>query len=523
MSLHDANATDPPVATLQRPPHGKPVRDVEERAMTVNVTNASAVLSRVSAIPSALVVISIIAVLLLGGVAAQAQSESGAVSNLRLSSPNAGELVIAWDAPGEAPTDYRVIWAPVGEDYLSYRSDNTSSKGNAYPTAAAHTVSGLASGTEYKARVRARYRDGDHTDTPWSGPWSNEATITISPSAERSDARQAPGSYYPRNLTATAVADGVKLNWDPPLTDADAVQGYQILRKTDGEEYLRVYVENTGSKDTTFTDYAAANRGNTYTYQLMAVRSVPGPVSRIVSVTIPGACPISGGSPVDVTVSEVPIVVTSTTADYFVLYVLQSVRGKIVELPVLAKRGEAGTTTLEDNLAALPAGSYKVKKYPVNNPADVDGDCIDDVTELNDPRFKNPVNPAAGHQQTNGAVSIADHATFEALSYKGDDVLIDQHLKDLEYVKFHIVNPTSDHPSVYFMNTVSHREHGTFLNALALPESDHTMRGEIIYHPNVTAPDGSLGVYRYEFQPRDNYSFDAVAFSSSCWLPACRR
>ena len=147
--------------------------------------------------------------------------------------------------------------------------------------------------------------------------------------------------------------------------------------------------------------------------------------------------------------------VTSTTDDYFVLYVLHNVRGGTVELPVLVKLGEAGTTTLEDNLAALPASSYKVKKYPVDNPADVDGDCIDDITELNDPHFKNPVNPAPGHQQINGTVSIADHAAFEALSYKGDDVLgYAQHLRDLEYVKFYILNPTPDHPSVYFMNNV---------------------------------------------------------------------
>ena len=39
------------------------------------------------------------------------------------------------------------------------------------------------------------------------------------------------------------------------------------------------------------------------------------------------------------------------------------------------------------------------------------------------------------------------------------------------------------------------------------------MLGEIIHHPNVVAPDGSLGVYRYEFEPQDAYSFEAVAHS----------
>ena len=38
------------------------------------------------------------------------------------------------------------------------------------------------------------------------------------------------------------------------------------------------------------------------------------------------------------------------------------------------------------------------------------------------------------------------------------------------------------------------------------------MRGEIIYHPNVEAPDDSLGVYRFEFEPADNYPFQDVAY-----------
>ena len=39
------------------------------------------------------------------------------------------------------------------------------------------------------------------------------------------------------------------------------------------------------------------------------------------------------------------------------------------------------------------------------------------------------------------------------------------------------------------------------------------MHGELIWHPNVVAPDGSLGVYRYDFRPRDDFAFDAVSLS----------
>ena len=118
--------------------------------------------------------------LLVGGGNAQAQSGGGAVSNLRLSSPNAGQLVIAWDAPSEGPTDYRVVWAPSGEAFPSYQSPNTSSRGNAYPSGTSYTVTGLPAGTRYQVSLRARYHSGEHASAPWSGPWAGPATVTIS-------------------------------------------------------------------------------------------------------------------------------------------------------------------------------------------------------------------------------------------------------------------------------------------------------------------------------------------------------
>ena len=67
--------------------------------------------------------------------------------------------------------------------------------------------------------------------------------------------------------------------------------------------------------------------------------------------------PCEGGgynpTPVAVAVTSVPIVVTSTTDEYFVLYVKHDVDGTEVEMPVLVKLGQAGTTTLAENVAAL--------------------------------------------------------------------------------------------------------------------------------------------------------------------------
>ena len=59
--------------------------------------------------------ISVIAIILLGAMTAQAQS--GAVPNLELSSASPGALTISWDAPDPAPSDYRIIWAKQDLDF----------------------------------------------------------------------------------------------------------------------------------------------------------------------------------------------------------------------------------------------------------------------------------------------------------------------------------------------------------------------------------------------------------------------
>ena len=141
-----------------------------------------------------------------GQPAVQAQDDRGAIGNLSVSSPGPGQLAVAWSAPSETPTDYRVRWAPAGQDYLSFSEPNTSERGSAYPTGTSHTVSSLAAGASYKVQVRARYNAGEHADNPWSGPWSAEATVTIAsppPPPPATDAR----SHTRRSDTRASARD----------------------------------------------------------------------------------------------------------------------------------------------------------------------------------------------------------------------------------------------------------------------------------------------------------------------------
>ena len=167
-------------------------------------------------------------------------------------------------------------------------------------------------------------------------------------------------------------------------------------------------------------------------------------------------CPGSGTAPTPtaVPVEAVPIVVASTTADYFVLYVQHDVNGTTVNIPVLVKQGEAGTTTLAENVKALPKERYRVEKYLVADPADVDGD---DLNDLCDP---NPVNSAAliislvppvtnpppsttdPPPPVDGALTIPDRDTFEEITYN--------HRDGKRFLKFFMSDLDTARPRVWF-------------------------------------------------------------------------
>ena len=83
----------------------------------------------------------------------------------------------------------------------------------------------------------------------------NQETLTSSETSEVAAAAPTEPPGIPRNLTGTANADGtVTLRWDTP--DDDSVTGYQIMRRspTQGEKKLLVYVNDTGTAATEYTD-----------------------------------------------------------------------------------------------------------------------------------------------------------------------------------------------------------------------------------------------------------------------------
>ena len=203
---------------------------------------------------------------------AEAQENDRDVSGVTLTSPNPGELVITWDAPGKAPTDYRVTWKKSDGKWPSHRSENTIDGGNAFPTGTSHAVAGLEEGTAYKARVRARYFD-DNGNVEESGPWSAAEEIAVA---------QTPPPAKPTGLLTAASHDSVLLSWDNP--GDDSISGYQVLRGPDADN-LSVLLDDTGDANTTYTDSSVAAQ-TTYVYAVRGrnARGL-GPQSDPVTVT----------------------------------------------------------------------------------------------------------------------------------------------------------------------------------------------------------------------------------------------
>ena len=142
-----------------------------------------------------------------------------------------------------------------------------------------------------------------------------------------------------------------------------------------------------------------------------------------------------------------------------------------------------------------------MEKYLVSNPGDVDRDCVDDITELGDPAGMNPVNPAGTIDLSNGAVAIPDRETFETLAFAA--------VSSRPPIKFALVNMDTDRPSLYFGNTNKHRVHHSLMDSLGI-STPGVIYGTLMYEPEVLAPGGTPGVYRYWTRYHTSSSFSVL-------------
>ncbi len=200
---------------------------------------------------------------------------------------------------------------------------------------------------------------------------------------------------------------------------------------------------------------------------------------------------------------------------YFVLFA-KPVAGNDWELPVAIAKGSNAPSTLSDGRKQLPAGRFRVESFPIAKPGDVDGDGIDDLTELDGQPALNPLSAVTKLDPVDAVAIVPDRASFEKISYQGPDVARDSYLAGLEYVKFFISKSDTARPLLYVMNTETWRAHPPFAQAVGISSgrgrgAPGEMRGDVTYYPKGMGPDGTPGLYRFAFQPNDSYSFAEIS------------
>ena len=233
-------------------------------------------LHRVSTLALAVMVVAVALFISYGpAVPTMAQAEPGAITSVTLDSHQPGQLVITWETPNPAPTDYRVRWAHTSLAFLSYKDSNEAQRANVYPTGLnTLTINDLTPGDTYKVQMRSRYYNANRSVHAWSGPWTNTATQRVK--------NHPPAA--PTGLTTSEVKhDSLILTWDNP-NDAN-ITGYRIQRGTDANS-LHTIEPNTGGASTNYTDSTVVAE-TTYHHAVQALSQDGNGARSITSVTTP--------------------------------------------------------------------------------------------------------------------------------------------------------------------------------------------------------------------------------------------
>lgn len=179
-------------------------------------------------------------------------------------------------------------------------------------------------------------------------------------------------------------------------------------------------------------------------------------------------------------------------------------------------RGNVGEAVLTEALPARPAEEYTVRRYPISQPADQDGDGIDDLSEFDAIPSLSPFNPTPPLDLTDGASFVPDRTTFDSLAFFSEEPANNNPLSQREFLKIYVTDNASDSLRLYFMNTRTHEAHVHFADAIGIPTQSNgnsffeDMRGIIVLHPDVTGPNGELGTYTLQFQTFDEYPFAII-------------
>lgn len=207
---------------------------------------------------------------------------------------------------------------------------------------------------------------------------------------------------------------------------------------------------------------------------------------------------------------RVQIVVNSSANNYYVLKVREH-PDSTFDLSTSMTIGQPGTTVITEPLKAYPLNHYEVWEYAIGAPEDSDNDGLDDFYEYNHRPFQGPLNAADSVSLHNGLVNLNTADAFHSVAISQNNTPWLTYLDGKEFLKFIIFDFDTDEPRVYFMNSNTHNLHADFAAYLG---EDHlapsVKKGHIIYHSNLFAANGTLGVYGFNYSNNESHPFETV-------------
>ncbi len=195
-------------------------------------------------------------------------------------------VALSWNDPGDTSiTHYQVLRR---DRDVHAAGEFVTIKENTGSPATSYTDTTVAPERRYTYRVQAVNR---HGVSQWSSFARADTPAAPAPPPED---ESSPADLAPSGLTAEAGADGgVALTWTAPAADAAAVTGYELLRAAGKAEPASLAL--TAVTSTAHTDTTATQAGETYSYQVKALRDQEqSEGSNRASVTLPQHTPGPG-------------------------------------------------------------------------------------------------------------------------------------------------------------------------------------------------------------------------------------
>ncbi|MEM1215280.1 MAG: hypothetical protein AAGJ82_06330, partial [Bacteroidota bacterium] len=205
-------------------------------------------------------------------------------------------------------------------------------------------------------------------------------------------------------------------------------------------------------------------------------------------------------------IGQVQLEINGEADKYYLLHTTHE-PNEDYELTTSITMGVAGPMVISEPLGAFPESNYEITAHPIANPDDTDGDGIDDITEYNGMPALAPLNFGNEVPFVDGSLSIDNADTYTALAVVDNNIPWAPFLNNQEFVKFAILNQDTDEPEVYFINSVTHYIHASFLGTINTAGAD-VVTGEVVYNPNTVLPNGVIGAYSFNYSFGNAYSFE---------------